>query len=180
LEAKRLEFLHELLPQAKKVGYAANPNFSETENDVKEVARAARAFGLQVLILKAGNAYEIDTSFAALAEQGADAVVIAAEPFLNGRPAQFVALAAHYSIPVMFAFREFAAAGGLLSYGPNFENAYHIVGNYAGRILKGEKAGDLPVQESTKVELFIDLKTAKTPGLKFPITLLGRADEVIE
>jgi putative ABC transport system substrate-binding protein len=166
------------LPQAKKVGDAANPNFSETENDVKEVAGAARAIGLQVLILKAGNAYEIDTSFAALAEQGADAA------HCRRSILKRAACSIRRSCRALFNSRDLLSANSLrpavLSYGPNFENAYHIVGNYADRILKGEKAGDLPVQESTKVELFIDLKTAKTPGLKFPITLLGRADEVIE
>jgi putative ABC transport system substrate-binding protein len=180
LEAKRLEFLHVLLPQANRIGYIVNSNFSESEYAVKEVAEAARTIGLQVLILKVAKAHDIETSFAALADQRADAALIAVDPFFNGRPAQFVALAAQYAIPAMFALREFAAAGGLLSYGANFEDGYHIAGNYVGRILKGEKAADLPVQESTKIELVINLKTAKTFGLNFPMTLLARADEVIE
>jgi putative ABC transport system substrate-binding protein len=180
VEAKRLQLLHELMPGASKIAYLVNPNFSEADSQLNEVGAAGHAMGLQVLFLKAGNEQEIDASFATLTEQRIGAILISSDPFFNSRPVQFVALAARYSIPAMYSQREFAAAGGLISYGTSLADAYRQAGVYVGRILKGEKPADLPVQQSTKVELIINLKTARTLGLTFPITLLGRADEVIE
>jgi ABC-type uncharacterized transport system substrate-binding protein len=180
LEAKRVELLHELMPNVATIAYLVNPNFSQTEQELSTVQTAAHAIGLQISVLKAGNDADIDTAFAKLAEQRIAAVLVAADPFFNSRPERFVALAARYAVPAMYAQPEFAAAGGLMSYGTSLADGYRQCGVYAGRILKGEKPADLPVQQSTKVELVINLKTAKALGISFPIPLLGRADEVIE
>jgi putative ABC transport system substrate-binding protein len=131
-------------------------------------------------ILHASTEHDFDTVFATLSGVKAGALVISADPFFNSWSERLAQLASRYAIPAVFSYREFAAAGGLMSYGGSFTEAYYLTGVYTGRILNGEKAADLPVQQSTKVELFINLKTAKALGLTFPITILGRADEVIE
>jgi putative ABC transport system substrate-binding protein len=180
LEAKRVELLHEVMPNVATIAYLVNPGFSQSEDELSTVQTAAHAVGLQISVLKAGNDADIDTAFAKLAEQRISAVLVAADPFFNGRAEQFVALAARYAVPAMYSQPEFALAGGLMSYGTSLADGYRQSGVYAGRILKGEKPADLPVQQSTKVELVINLRTAKALGISFPIPLLGRADEVIE
>jgi putative tryptophan/tyrosine transport system substrate-binding protein len=180
LEPKRLEMLHELMPSAGVVGVLVNPNNPTTEAQLREVQAAAGIMGKQIVILEAGSERDIDTAFATLEPQRPGALLVGSDPFLSGRIEQLVAQAAHHAVPAIFQWREFATAGGLMSYGTNLADAYRLAGVYAGRILKGAKPSDLPVQQSTKVELVINLKTAKTLGLTFPNSLLARADEVIE
>ena len=141
---------------------------------------AARALGLQVRVLHASTEREIETVFESLPQVQAGGLVIGANAFFFSRRDQLVGLATRYSVPTVYPWREAVVAGGLMSYGANVADAYRLAGNYTGRILKGEKPADLPVQQSTNTELVINLKTAKSLGLSFPITLLGRADEVIE
>jgi len=141
---------------------------------------AAQALGQKINVLNASNEHEIDTAFATLVQRGDDALLVMADPFFNGRREQLVALAAYNKVPVIFEWREFAIAGGLMSYGASILDAYRQIGIYAGKILNGAKPVDLPVMQAVKVELVINLKTAKVLGLTFPITLLGRADEAIE
>jgi putative ABC transport system substrate-binding protein len=158
-----------------------NPNDpARAETTSKELQAAADGLGLQLHILHASTDRELDTAFASLAKLRLGGLVIGGEPFFNSRSEQLGALSMRHAVPTIYQLRAFAAAGGLASYGGNLTNAYHLVGVYTGRILKGEKAADLPVQQSTKIELIINLKTAKALGIAFPLTLLGRADEVIE
>jgi len=178
--AKQFEMLHETVPSATVIGCLVNPNNPNTETDTREAQEAARTLGLQLHILNASTEREIDTAFTTLTQKGADAVVVVSDGFFNSRPDQFAALAGRHALPAIYAFREFARAGGLMSYGTSIADAYRQTGIYTGRILKGEKPADLPVMQAVKVELLINLKTAKTLGLTFPLTLLGRADEVIE
>jgi putative ABC transport system substrate-binding protein len=176
LDAKRLELLHELMPNATVIAVLTNPNYSDTENQSREVEKAARSLSLQFHILNASTEREIDTAFATLVQQRAGALAVAADPFFYSRREQLVALAARHAVPAIYEWRAFAAPGGLMSYGTDLADAWR----YAGKILKGAKPADLPVQQSTKVELIINLKTANALGLALPIALLGRADEVIE
>jgi putative ABC transport system substrate-binding protein len=180
LDAKRLELLHELMPNATVIAVLMNPNYSDTENQSREVQKAARSLSLQFHILNASTEREIDTAFATLVQQRAGALAVAADPFFYSRREQLVALAARHAVPAIYEWRAFAALGGLMSYGTDLADAWRHAGTYAGKILKGAKPADLPVQQSTKVELIINLKTAKALGLTLPIALLGRADEVIE
>jgi putative ABC transport system substrate-binding protein len=180
LVAKQFELLHELSPNAAAIGFLVNPANPNIESDASEAQAAARTLGLQLAILRAGTAADIDAAFATLVRQGAAAIVIGPDALFSSRLDQIVVLAARHAIPAIYNVREFAAAGGLMSYGADQTDAYRQAGIYTGRILKGAKPADLPVQQSTKVELVINLKTAKALGLTFPITLLGRADEVIE
>ncbi|MGO9636033.1 MAG: ABC transporter substrate-binding protein [Steroidobacteraceae bacterium] len=180
LTAKRLELLRELVPTAKVVGYLVNPTNPSSQSELTDVQAAARALRLQLIVLNADNEREIDAAFANFSQQGIEAFFTGADIFFFNRREQIVAQAAHYAMPAVYHLRDFAADGGLMSYGTSLDDAYRLAGVYAGRILKGEKPADLPVQQSVKVELVINLKTAKTLGLTFPLTLLGRADEVIE
>ena len=156
-----------------------NPNFPGAERNIKAVEEATRAKGLQLRILRAATESEIDAAFASLAELRARALLVGAPTFLGQRE-QIVALAARYGVPAIYDWREYVAAGGLISYGTNLADTYRIIGTYVGKILKGAKPADLPVQQPTKFELVINLKTAKALGLAIPPSILARADEVIE
>jgi putative tryptophan/tyrosine transport system substrate-binding protein len=177
LMPKRLELLSELVPQARVIALLVNPPFG---SQIAVVQQAARAMGLQLAILKAGTESEIDAAFASLVELGAGALLVGGDPFFAGRREQFVALASRYAVPASYMWPNFAAAGGLISYGVNNIAVFRQGGIYAGRILKGAKPADLPVQQPTTFELVVNLKTAKTLGLTVPPSILARADEVIE
>jgi ABC-type uncharacterized transport system substrate-binding protein len=179
--AKRLEQLHELIPAATSIAYLRNPTnpiFAETET--REVEVAARALGVRLLFVNASRLSEIDTAFANLVQQRADALLVSGDGFLHANRDPIVALAGRHGVPAIYSMREYVAAGGLMSYGTNYLSAWRQAGDYTGRILKGEKPANLPVQRVTKVELAINLKTAKALGLTVPTALLVRADEVIE
>jgi len=180
LAPKRLELLSELVPHAGLIALLVNPSNPSAERIIRDGQEAARAKGGRLTILKARSASEIDTAFATFVPLHAGALVVSADPFLSGRREQLVALASRHAVPAIYAWREFVAAGGLISYGPSLAAAYHMVGIYAGKILKGAKPADLPVQQPTKFELVINLKTAKALGLTVPQSFLARADEVIE
>jgi putative tryptophan/tyrosine transport system substrate-binding protein len=180
LVIKRLELLRDLIPNAKLIAVLANPINFATPTNLQDLQAAARALGLQLLVRNASQERDIDAAFAAVVAQRASALLISPDPFFFSRRDHIVALAARDAVPAMYEWHEFAAAGGLISYGANLGDAYRLVGVYAGRILNGAKPSDLPVQQSTKVELVINLKTAKALGLTIPPTLLARADEVIE
>jgi putative ABC transport system substrate-binding protein len=177
---KRLELMHELVPTATIMAVLVNPAYPSAEIQSRGMQAAAHTLGVQLHILRASNERDIDDAFATLAQLRAGAFVISSDPFFNSRAEQFAALALRHAVPTIFQYREFAAAGGLMSYGGSIIDSYRQAGVYTGRILKGEKPADLPVQQSTKVELIINLKTAKALGLEVPRTLIARADEVIE
>jgi putative ABC transport system substrate-binding protein len=180
LNPKRFELLCELVPQAEGIALLVNPNSANTERIIRDVEGAARAKRVRLHILKATTEGEIDAAFATLVQLHAGALVVGNNPFFTGRREQLVTLAARHAVPAIYEFREFVASGGLMSYGPSLTSAYRLVGTYAGKILKGSKPADLPVQQPTRFELVINLKTAKALGLTVPQTLLARADEVIE
>jgi len=180
LTAKRLELLSELVPRARVMALLVNPNGASTERIIQLVQEAARTKGLQLNVLKASSESEIDTAFASLVELRAEALIVGADPFFSSRREQLVALASRSAVPSIYAWREFAAAGGLISYGASLTSAYHLVGVYAGKILKGARPADLPVEQPTKFELVINRKAANALGLEVPPTLVARADEVIE
>jgi putative ABC transport system substrate-binding protein len=180
LVTKQLGLLHELVPQAQVIAMLVDPNFSRTESLMSDAQTAVRALGRNLQALTAGSDRDIDTAFAALAQQGGGALFITPTPFFYNRRDRIIALAARHAIPTLYVRHEFAAAGGLMSYGTSLADTYRQVGIYAGRILKGEKPADLPIVQPTKFELVINLKTAKTLGLDIPPMLLARADEVIE
>jgi putative tryptophan/tyrosine transport system substrate-binding protein len=180
LGPKRLELLHEVIPAATKIAFLVNPTAPIAESLTRDMQEGARPVGLQLDILHASTEHDFDTVFATLSGVKAGALVISADPFFNSWSERLAQLALRYAVPAIFSNREFAAAGGLMSYGGSFTDAYHLAGVYTGRILNGEKPADLPVQQSTKVELIINLQTAKALGITFPPTLLARADEVIE
>jgi len=179
LEPKRLEVLREIVPN-RLIAILVNPNFFEVASQVRDLEAAARVMGQQIIILNASSERDLDGAFATLLQQGASALLVASDPFFFGHREQLIALAARHKVPAIYQWREFAAIGGLMSYGTSLADAYRQAGAYAGRILKGEKPSDLPVVQSTKVELVINMKTAKSLGITLPISLLGRADEVIE
>jgi len=180
LTAKRLELLSELVPQARVIALLMNPNNATAERVIRDVQEAARRNALQLHVLKASSEIEIDTAFASLVPLHAGALVVGADPFLSSRREQLVALASRRAVPSIYAWREFAALGGLISFGPSLTSAFRLVGAYAGKVLKGAKPADLPVQQPTTFELVINLKTAKALGLSVPRPMLLRADEVIE
>jgi putative tryptophan/tyrosine transport system substrate-binding protein len=181
LGPKWLELLHELVPTATIIALLVNPTSPNlTESTTKDLQAAARTLGLNLHVLHASSERDFDKVFATLVRLRVGALVIGSDPFFNSRSEQLAALTVRYAVPTIFQTRAFAAAGGLMSYGGSVAGTYHQVGMYTGRILKGEKPGDLPVQQSTKVELFINLKTANALGLTVPDKLLATADEVIE
>jgi putative ABC transport system substrate-binding protein len=180
LAAKRLDLLHELVPAASVVAILGNPTNPASEPEARSTQDAARFLGLQAHILRARTPSEIDAAFQALIELRAGALLVGGDALFTNQRTQVVALAARHAVPAIYQWREFAVAGGLMSYGANLIDGYRLVGPYAGRILKGAEPADLPVQQAVKLDLVINLNTAKTLGLTIPLTLASRADEVIE
>jgi putative ABC transport system substrate-binding protein len=180
LGSKRLELLHELVPTATIVATLVNPNTPAAETQSTELQTAARSLGLKLHILHASTERDFDTVFATLLQLGAGGLVVGNDTFFSTRSEQLAALALRHGVPAIFQYRQFVEAGGLMSYGGDLADNYRLTGVYTGRVLKGEKPADLPVMQSTKVELIINLKTARALGLTVPLSLIGRADEVIE
>jgi putative ABC transport system substrate-binding protein len=180
LEAKRLGLLRELVPTAALMAVLLNPNSPTIEDQLKDVQEAARAVGQQIHILRASSERELDMAFATLAPSRAGALLVGSDPYFNSRRDQIIALAARHVIPAIYEWREFAMAGGFMSYGTSITDAYRQAGVYTGRILKGEKPADLPVMQATKFDFVINLKTAKVLGLAVPNSMQLLADEVIE
>jgi putative tryptophan/tyrosine transport system substrate-binding protein len=180
LMPKRLELLSELVPHARVIVLLVNPSNATAERMIRDVQEAARAKGVQLSILKASTESEIDAAFATLAQQQAGALVVSPDPFFLSRREQLVALATRHAVPAIFEWREFEAAGGLISYGTSLTGMFRQFGIYTGKILKGAKPADLPVQQPTTFELVVNLKTAKALGIAVPPSILARADEVIE
>jgi putative tryptophan/tyrosine transport system substrate-binding protein len=179
--AKRLDLLRELMPSATRVGVLVNPvNAAGTETTLRDVTAAARTTGLQVKVLNASTSREIEAAFISFMHERPDALFVGAEPYFYSRRVQLAVLAASHRLPATYSQRDFAEAGGLMSYGTNIADAHRQIGIYAGRILKGAKPTDLPVVQASKFELVINLPTARTLGLELPPMLLARADEVIE
>ena len=179
--AKRLELLRELVPAATRVAVLVNPtNGVDAETTVRDVAAAALTIGFQIQVLNASTSREIETAFATFVRERPDALFVGPDPFFGGRRVQLATLATRHAIPTAYALRDYAEAGGLMSYGANVADAYRQVGDYAGRILKGAKPADLPVVQASKFELVINTVTARMLGLTVPPSLLARADEVIE
>jgi putative ABC transport system substrate-binding protein len=180
LEAKRLGLLHEMVPKATTIAVLVNPNFTDAENQLRDVQEAAARLGVQLVVLRANVESDFYAAFLVLVQQRTGALLVCASPFFNTRREQLVVLAARYGLPAIFEWRDFAAAGGLMSYGTSLADAYRQVGVYAGQILKGAKPGELPIVQSTRFELVINLSTVKALGIEVPPTLLARAGEVIE
>jgi putative ABC transport system substrate-binding protein len=178
---KRLELLHEMIPTATNIALLVNPTSPNlAEAQARDLRTAARTLGLQIHVLHASNDRDFDTVFATLAQLRAGGLVISSDSFFFSRSEQLAVLAAHHAVPAIYPFREHVSAGGLVSYGANLADAHRLTGAYAGRILRGEKPADLPIQQSTKFELVINLKTAKALGINVPLHLQQIADEVIE
>ena len=180
LGTKRLELLRQIAPKATAIGMLANPNTTETETERTDVQAAAQAIGMQLIVADVSSDRDIEPALAALVQRGVGALLVGAGGFMTSHRERIVALATRQALPAMYGLREFVAAGGLMSYGTSITDAFRQVGVYTGRILKGEKPADLPVMQSTKFELVLNLKTAKTLGLAIPPSLLALADEVIE
>jgi putative ABC transport system substrate-binding protein len=180
LTPKRLELLHEMVPGVTSIGYLFNPASRTTEAERRDAEVAGRSLGVRLVLLGAKTPSEIDAAFATLAAEQVGALLVDSDPLFFRQREQLAALAASHLVPAVYFARGNVVAGGLMSYGANITDAYRVVGTYVGRILKGEKPADLPVQRSTKVELIINLKTAKALSLDIPATLYARADEVIE
>jgi len=180
LDAKRLELLHELKPRAGTIGVLVNPKRPGVDGNKKELTAAAQAIGRQLIFENAGAEFPLAAAFEKLVAQGTEALVVTADPYFNFRRAEVIALAARYSLPAVYQWREFVLDGGLMSYGPNIADAYYQAGAYAGRIIHGAKPADLPVVQPTRFELVINQKTARSLGVDLPSVLLARADEVTE
>ena len=180
LEAKRFGLLHELFPATALFSALLNPKYPAVAQQAQELSEAARTVGRPIAFQNASTDAEIDAAFAALAQQRVAAVLVTGDPFFDTRRNQIIALAAHQKLPAIYHFREYAVAGGLMSYGVSLNEAYRALGGYTARVLNGEKPADLPVMQSVKFELVINLKTAKTLGFEFPPMFSARADEVIE
>jgi ABC-type uncharacterized transport system substrate-binding protein len=179
LSAKRLKLVRELLPGAAVIGLLVDPNSKESVIESSEVQEAAHAIGQRIIVFKAGSERDLDSAFASIVPQRPAAALIAGSPFFTRQRDQLVSLAARYAVPTVYEWRDFATAGGLISYGPSLTDAYRQVGVYAARILNGDRPSDLPVQQPDRFELVINLTTAKALGLDVPPTLLATADEVI-
>ena len=180
VEPKRLGLLRELRPDATSIGVLVNPNVAYIDAQLNDIRSSAASIGREIVILNASTIAEIDAAFATLRQMRTDVLSVAVDPFFFDRASQIVVLAARHAMPALYFRREFAAVGGLMSYGSNAAEGYRVLGVYAGRILKGEKPGDLPIQLPTKFELVINLSTARALGVDVPAHLLARADEVIE
>jgi putative ABC transport system substrate-binding protein len=181
VEGKRLEFLRELVPNAETLGYLTNPSLSGTEDSIREVELEAQTLGVKLRVLKAGDEPEIDNAFATVAKERIGGITVAADPFFFTEREQLVALAERNAVPTIYFFPEFTLAGGLVSYGTNLADAYRYLADYTARILAGVRPADLPITElSEKIELVVNLKTARALGLAIPQPILGRATEVIE
>jgi putative ABC transport system substrate-binding protein len=181
IPAKQFEVLHETVPKANVIGFLINPSGPEARDTaINDVQAAAQTLGHELFVAKASSERDIDAAFAQLAQRRVGAILVGNDVFFYSRREQIVALAARHTIPAIYNVREFAQAGGLMSYGTSVDDAQRLAGVYVGRILQGTKAADLPVQQAVKVELVLNLKTARTLGITFPLSLLGRADEVIE
>jgi putative tryptophan/tyrosine transport system substrate-binding protein len=175
-----LELLRELVPSATVIGFLVNPTNPTSESQTSDVQAAARAHGIELLILNASSERDLDAAFTSFVQQRVNAIIIGADSLFLSRRDQLVGLAARHALPAIYYLREFADAGGLISYGASITDAYRLTGGYVGRILKGEKPADLPVQQTVKFELAINLKTAKALGLTVPLIMQMTADEVIE
>jgi putative ABC transport system substrate-binding protein len=180
LGLKRLELLHELVPSAATIGMLVNPDFADSEIQSREAQEAALALGLQLYVLDAVSEAAFENAFTALSDRGAGALLVGNDGLFLSRREQLVALAARFSIPAIYSYREYVAAGGLMSYAPSLADAYRRAGTYTGKILRGTAPADLPVEQPTKFELVVNMKTAKALGLTIPSLILARADEVIE
>ena len=181
VEEKRLELLHELLPKASALALLVNPTDPAiAEPQMRAVRLAAEAFGIKLTVLNASSEQDFESAFAKLAESQAGGLVIGGDAFFSSHSKQLAALTVQHGVPAIYQWRDFAAAGGLMSYGANITDTHRLAGIYAGRILKGDKPSDLPVQRATKIEMYINLKTAKALGITVPLPLSGRADEVFE
>jgi putative ABC transport system substrate-binding protein len=180
MTAKRLQLLHEMVPATTLIAQLIDPTNRGNAPELRELQDAVHVLGLRLLPLNASNQTEIEAAFSLLGQQRAGGLLVPGDPFFLSQRDQIVALAAHHAVPTIYPYSEYLTAGGLVSYGTDLFDAIRLAGVYAGRILKGEKPADLPVQQSTKVELVINMKTAKALGLTFPTALLVRADEVIE
>jgi putative tryptophan/tyrosine transport system substrate-binding protein len=180
LDAKRLSLLHQLAPDAKVIAVLLNPKNANAELEKQDTQEAARTLGLELVVVQASTEREIDDSVGSLSQQHARALLVAGDAFLNGRADQIAKLAVRYALPTCFTLHQSAAAGGLMSYGADITDTWRQVGKYVGRILKGEKPGDLPVQQPTKFEFIVNLTTAKALGLTIPASLLSLADELID
>jgi putative ABC transport system substrate-binding protein len=180
LEGKSLQLLHEFLPQATMVAALANPNNPNAPPQVRDLQSGAQTLGVHLIVFNAGSEREIDNAFATLAQRRVAALVVTADGFFISQAERLVALAARYAIPTMYPLRQYVDGGGLISYGANLRKAFRLAGNYVGRILKGAKPADLPVDQPTQFEMVVNMKTAKSLGLTIPPSLLLRADQVIE
>jgi putative ABC transport system substrate-binding protein len=180
LTPKQLQLLHNLMPNAAMFGVLADPAYPATQSVIADLQAAARTLGLQLIVANARTDRDLETAFATFQQRRVGAVLVGQSTFFRVRTEQLAGLAVRHALPTIYSYREFALAGGLVSYGSSFGYMYHLIGLYTGRILKGEKPANLPVQQVTKIELVINLKTAKTLGLTIPETLLATADEVIQ